>query len=100
MEENDARVSTILTEIVRICREVSEINEIILFGSRAKGTHMFKSDIDIALKGFGIDLEAIRDEVDEIDTLLKIDLVDLDTCKNKRLVEEVEKDGISLYRKV
>lgn len=100
MDVFDGRISEILAEVVSICQSIPEINEIILFGSRAKGTHMPKSDIDIALKGSGIDIESVRDDVNEIDTLLKIDLIDLDTCKNALLIKEVEKDGISLYRKI
>src|SRR5450759_6036248 len=56
----------------------SKINEIILFGSRAKGTFRNGSDIDIALKGRKLKLNDILDATLDIDKLLlpyKLDLV-------------------------
>lgn len=61
---------------------------------------MEKSDLNIALKGKNFDIEQLRDEVALIDTLITVDLVALDHCTNELLKQEVEKDGITLYRKV
>jgi len=96
----ESNISHITQQIVEICIEKSEVSEIILYGSRAKGTHMEKSDIDIALKGDNIDIEELFDQVQQLDTLLKIDLLDLENCKNDLLKKEVEKYGITLYSKV
>ncbi|MCL2610479.1 MAG: nucleotidyltransferase domain-containing protein [Defluviitaleaceae bacterium] len=89
-----------ISEITKICAKKENIKEVILYGSRAKGTHMEKSDIDIALKGENIDIEQLREEIDLIDTLLKIDLVDINNTKNDLLKKEVDKYGIILYRKI
>jgi len=96
----EPNISDIIDQIVKICIETADIYEITLYGSRAKGTYMEKSDIDIALKGNNIDIEELLDEVYLIDTLLKIDLVDIENCKNNLLKQEVEKYGITLYSKV
>ena len=53
----------------------------------------------IALKGQDINIDELVDELDLIDTLLKIEIVDISDCKNDLLKSEVEKDGITLYRK-
>ena len=43
-----------LKEIIQIFSSYKEIDEAILFGSRAKGTHKEASDVDIAIKGKNI----------------------------------------------
>ena len=43
-----------LKEIIQIFSSYQEIDEAILFGSRAKGTHKEASDVDIAIKGKNI----------------------------------------------
>ena len=93
-------ISNILDEIVRICVKDGNINKVILYGSRAKGTNMERSDIDIALKGSDLNIELINDEIDEIETLLKIDLVDIENCNNELLKKEVEDYGVTLYSEV
>lgn len=47
-----------------------------------------QSDIDIAVSGVS-DIEALRDQIDEIPTLYTVDLVDLDTCRNALLIEDI-----------
>jgi len=95
----EAKIKNIIDQIIKVCTESAHIEEIILYGSRAKGTHMEKSDIDIALKGSDIDIETLIDEIDNYETLLKIDLVDIENCKNELLKKEVEEYGITIYRK-
>jgi len=95
----EANISNIINQIIKICIELADISAIILYGSRAKGTHMEKSDIDIALKGNNICTMELLDAIDAIDTLLKIDLIDIDNCKNSLLKKEVEKYGITLFSK-
>ena len=93
-------IANIIEAIVQLVIKFGQINEIILYGSRAKGTYMERSDIDIALVGENINIIELMDEIDQIDTLLKIDLVDIKNCKNERLKSEVKENGITLYRKV
>ena len=95
-----ASVQSILDKIVETCKSEENVVQILLYGSRARGLAMERSDIDIAVIGRNIDIEKLRDEVDKIDTLLKIDLVDLSRCKNELLRSEVSKDGISIFNKV
>lgn len=96
----EANIKKIIEEVIDICIQHAEIEEIILYGSRAKGTHLPKSDIDIALRGNQIDIDDLSVQIEQIETLLGIDLVDVDHCKNELLRKEIEKDGIALYRKV
>ena len=66
--------------------------EVILFGSRAKGTETPRSDIDIAVSGV-MDFEAFQDAVENIPTLYSFDSVNLDSCENGLLLEEIREYG-------
>ena len=66
--------------------------QIILFGSRAKGTALERSDIDIAVSGVE-DFDSLQDAVDGIQTLYTIDLLNMDTCGNELILEDIKKYG-------
>ena len=91
-----------INNIISILRKNKRITEIILFGSRAKGTFNNGSDIDIALKGYDLKLNDIINALLEIDNLLlpyKFDLVIFDRIKEKALIEHINRVGIVLYKK-
>ena len=94
------RVEDVIEEITQRCRQYGA-QEIILFGSRAKGTATERSDIDIAVSGVvSHDIYELQEELENIPTLYKIDLVDLDTCKNQLLLEDIKEYGREIYKKV
>ena len=72
------------------------MKEVILFGPYAKGTFTPTSNIDIVVKEC-VDLRALRDELDRIPTLKKIDAIDYDSCKNIYLKEDIDNYGKSIY---
>lgn len=90
-------VDIVLEDIKEICKKY-KAKEVILFGSRAKGTALERSDIDIAVSGIE-DIEDLKDEIEEIPTLYKIDIVNIDTCKNNLLVEDIKEYGKNYYRR-
>lgn len=77
----------ILGRIIEICKK-HQVNEVILFGSRAKGTAHEKSDFDIAVSGVK-DIEELREQIEEIPTLYSFDVVDLEECTNQLLKEDI-----------
>lgn len=94
------RVEDVIEEITQRCRKYGA-QEIFLFGSRAKGTATERSDIDIAVSGVvSHDIYELQEELENIPTLYKIDLVDLDTCKNQLLLEDIKEYGREIYKKV
>ncbi|MCI8293029.1 MAG: nucleotidyltransferase domain-containing protein [Hespellia sp.] len=74
-----------------LCRKHSAI-QVILFGSRAKGTAQPTSDIDIAVSGVQ-EIDLLLEEIEMLPTLYTVDIVDLDTCKNELLLEDIRKYG-------
>lgn len=92
------QIEEILQEIIRICKNNS-VTKVILFGSRAKGTALERSDIDIAVCGTK-DIEKLREELEDIPTLYTIDVVDMDECRNELLLEDIKQFGRKIYEKV
>lgn len=67
-----------------------------LFGSRAKGTYKNNSDIDLAIFG-NVNKEdefKIRNELDELDIIYKIDLVFVNEKTKKELLESIILEGV------
>lgn len=76
-----------------------KINRITLFGSRARGDNKKTSDIDLAIycDEDYTDKGSIYFELEDIDTLLKLDIVFIDSNTDKKLVENIEREGKIIY---
>lgn len=86
------------TDIIRFAKK-NAIKKVILFGSRARGDHSERSDIDLAVRG-GNALDFFYDLEEEAWTLLMFDVVNLDRGISEELQAEIERDGVSLYEEV
>lgn len=87
----------VMRDIAVLSREY-DIQKVILFGSRARGTHTDRSDIDLAVSGGNI--AAFSLDIDEkVHTLLMFDVVDLDGHISEELQKEIARDGIVIYEK-
>ncbi len=69
-----------------------------IFGSRARGDYRENSDIDIAVfENLNKEDEyKIRNEIDLLDIIYKIDLVFIDKKTKAELVKEIRKEGVDL----
>jgi len=76
-----------------------EIEEVVLFGSRAKGNHRPESDIDLAVRGIEDErvVEALADELDELPLPFLFDVKSLDAIRNPALLEHVRRVGKRIY---
>ncbi|WP_288542934.1 nucleotidyltransferase family protein [uncultured Clostridium sp.] len=81
----------VIQETAKLCRSF-HAKEIILYGSRAKGTARERSDIDIAVSGVA-DFDALVEAVEDLPTLYSVDLLNLDTCRNQLLLEDIREYG-------
>ncbi len=84
-------------DIRRIAKE-NDIERVILFGSRAKGDHTERSDIDIAVCGNNFD-DFYWDINEKVHSLLSFDIVNLNDEIACDLKDEIESDGITIYEK-
>lgn len=81
-----------ILEQVKIIGEKYHADNVILFGSFAKGTATKYSDIDIAVSGVK-EMESFQQEIEEIETLRSFDIVDIEKCGNQLLLEEIKQYG-------
>lgn len=72
------------------------IKKIILFGSRARGDNRERSDIDLAVSGSNV--YDFSQEIEEnIPTLLRFDVTNLDENLDEDFLAEISRDGIILF---
>ena len=85
-------------EDITVFAQKYNVDKIILFGSRAKGTHRERSDIDIAVLGGDFD-GFYWDIKENARTLLMFDIIDLSERISEELRQEIEKYGVTIYEK-
>lgn len=78
------------------------IDEVVLYGSRAKGTFKNGSDIDLSLKGEQLNLDTLNSLSLKLDDLLLPYTIDISIYKmidNADLIEHINRVGILFYKK-
>ena len=79
-----------------------QIEEAILYGSRAKGNYKDGSDIDLTLKGDFLKLEVMNKIGLQLDDLLlpyTIDISVYKSIRNPDLLDHIKRVGIIFYKK-
>ena len=93
-------MTELYTKIAAIGRKYGA-DKIILFGSRARGDNRERSDIDLAVYGVPTDRQgAFWADIDDLPTLLDFDIVHVDDRTDRKLVVNIEKDGIIIMSKM
>ena len=85
------KADEVIAEVVKLCKSFGA-NEVILYGSRAKGTARERSDIDIAVSGVN-DFDLLVEKIEDLPTLYSVDLLNMDTCRNELLMEDIRQYG-------
>lgn len=85
------KVEEVISEVAKLCRNF-HAKEVILYGSRAKGTARERSDIDIAVTGVN-NFDILEEKIEELPTLYSVDLLNMDTCRNDLLKEDIRQYG-------
>ena len=88
--------NTTIEAINSVFRRYQDIDEVILYGSRAKGNYKTGSDIDLALKGTNLsltDLLKIENELDDLLLPYKIDLSLYHKINNSELIDHIQRVG-------
>lgn len=86
----------VLTELQNLSRDY-QVEKLILFGSRARGDHLPKSDIDLAVSGCSNFRDFAYDVDNTTSTLLEFDIINLDEPVSQSLLEQIRRDGVELY---
>ena len=93
-----------LENIISILQQQPEVEEAIIFGSRAKGNFRIGSDVDIAVKGSLLNFKLISrlSFLLNEETLMPyhFDLLNYNTVSNKNLISHIDRMGIPFYTKM
>ena len=81
----------VIKEAAKLCKEF-KADKVILIGSRAKGTEREQSDIDIAVSGVK-EFDLLVEKIGNLPTLYSIDVVNMETCRNELLLEDIKQYG-------
>ena len=92
-----------LQNIIAVIQQQAEVEEAIIFGSRAKGNYKTGSDVDIALKGSEVNditTSNISYKLNE-ETLMpyKFDVLNYHTVLNEDLLKHNDRVGICFYKR-
>lgn len=82
-----------------VFRGYPQVSEVRLFGSRAKGTHTPRSDVDVAVFGnvTPLQAQAIASELDDLPLPYKYDVQVFDSIKSDALRDHILRVGILVY---
>lgn len=90
-------------QFLKALKALPFVKQILLYGSRARGTNSPRSDIDLAVAcptATDSDWLNVLEIVDNADTLLKIDCVRIDQLSDNNLLkQEIMKDAVVLYQR-
>lgn len=80
----------------------TNIKKVILFGLRARNDYKHNSDINLAVIFTSNDNDnyiKLLTKLENLNTLYKFDIIDYSKITNIKLKEEIDKDGIIIYKK-
>ena len=88
-------------EILRIIESCASIDEVVIYGSRAKGNYKEGSDIDITLKGeiTKEDFSKLYHELDESYIPYKFDISIYNQLQSEALLEHINRVGKTFYKR-
>ncbi len=90
-----------ISALCNVLASVPEVEEAIIYGSRARGTNRISSDIDITLKGSNLtylQLALLDAKIDDLYLPYFVDLSLFSMLRNTDLIESIEREGKVLYR--
>jgi len=90
----------ILNKLKEVFENYTELEQVVLYGSRALGNFNDRSDIDLAVKGTHLDRFKIAQmllECDELDIAYTVDLQNYSDIKNVKLKDHIDRVGVVIY---
>lgn len=94
--------SETLEKIIPLFKKFPEIEIVVLYGSRAKGTYKNGSDIDLTFKGKNLTLAMLNKIAIELDDLLlpyTFDISLYEKINNPELLAHINRVGIIFYQR-
>ncbi len=89
-----------LDDLLEYFKNKPEIEKVIIYGSRAKGTYHNGSDIDFAIVSDNNEnFYRISGELDDLPTPYKFDVIDYNSLTQENIKNSIDKDGVVFYKK-
>jgi len=91
----------VLTLLKNVFKKYNGIQQVTLYGSRAKGSFNERSDIDLVVYGKDLDrfvLNQVLLDLDDSDIPYLVDLQNFYDLRNRQLIEHIERVGLVIYR--
>ena len=91
-----------LSKLRDVFSQYTDIEKVVLYGSRAKGNYKPFSDVDITLIGDTLTHNRLNKLSLDIDDLLlpyEFDISIFHTLANNDLIEHIERVGVTIYQK-
>jgi predicted nucleotidyltransferase len=91
-----------IDKINSVFAKYPEIEEVVIYGSRAKGNYREGSDIDITLKGKEVNDRTRADvwlDIDDLNTPYLFDISVFHTLESDSLLEHINRVGKIFYKK-
>lgn len=91
-----------IKRIKEVFEKYPQLDEVVIYGSRAMGTYKPASDIDLTLIGSGIDLSKQQQIEFDLDDLLlpyKFDISIFTKIANPEFLDHIQRVGKQFYKK-
>lgn len=89
-----------VNELLEFFKSESDIEKVVIFGSRAKNTYKTGSDIDFAIWTENHnDFYRILIGLDDLPTPYKFDVIDYKTLTHEGMKKSIDTDGVLFYTK-
>ena len=90
----------LLEDLRYIFIKYSEIDKVILFGSRARGDNKVNSDVDLCIFGEGIThlvYAKVTMDIEELNTPLSFDVLNFNELSKNELIDNILSEGVDIY---
>ncbi len=86
-------------EMMTLFKSFDDLDEVYIFGSRARGDYKSTSDIDLAINASSDIKLRLLNKLEDIRCILKFDVINVNNIGNEKLLENIKKEGILIYKK-
>ena len=86
--------------LMKVFREMKSVRKVVIFGSRAMGTHHSGSDIDLCVfgdAGLNGDLDQLKLLIEDLNLLYEVDLLNFESIDNENLKDHILRIGKIFY---
>lgn len=100
MNNNFGLSERTIEELLKYFSSKPEIEKVLIYGSRAKGSFHIGSDIDFAIWTEDSDkISTYLWELDELSTPYKFDVTDYKNLNHSEMKNNIDRDGILFYER-